>query len=218
MKLYTYWRSTASYRVRIALNLKGVTYAPVPVDLVKGTQRNADYAALNPSGLVPVLALDDGTVLTQSLAIIDWLEATHPEPPLLPTDAVQRARVLAAAHLIAMDVHPVNNLRVVQHLGTQFNATAEDKAAWMRHWMALGFNALQQMIDPATPFAFGDTPTLADICLVAQIYNARRWGLDLTPYPRLTAIDARARALPAFDMAGPDAQPDAPKTQGPTCH
>lgn len=212
MRLYSYWRSTASYRVRIALNLKGVAFDTVPVNLVTGEQRSADYAARNPAGLVPALELADRTVLTQSLAIIDWLDATYPEPPLLPADPILRARVMAAAHLIAMDIHPVNNLRVVQHLGATFDATAEDKAAWMRHWMALGFDALERMVDPATPFAFTDAPTLADICLVAQIYNARRWGLKLSPFPRLTEIDAMASALPAFAKAAPEAQPDAPET------
>jgi maleylacetoacetate isomerase/maleylpyruvate isomerase len=212
MRLYSYWRSTASYRVRIALNLKGLDFDTAQVNLVAGEQHSADYAKRNPAGLVPALELADGTVLTQSLAIIDWLEAAFPEPPLLPNDPKLRARDMAAAHLIAMDIHPVNNLRVVQHLGSTFDATAEDKAAWMRHWMALGFDALERMVDPATPFAFTDAPTLADICLVAQIYNARRWGLNLTPWPRLTAIDTAARALPAFAKAAPEAQPDAIQT------
>ncbi|MDI3337645.1 maleylacetoacetate isomerase [Defluviimonas aestuarii] len=212
MRLYSYWRSTASYRVRIALNLKGVVFDTVPVNLVAGEQRSAEYATRNPAGLVPALELADGTVLTQSLAIIDWLDATYPEPPLLPTDPKLRARVMAAAHLIAMDIHPVNNLRVVQHLGATFDATAEDKAAWMRYWMALGFDALEQMVDPITPFAFTDAPTLADICLVAQIYNARRWGLNLEPWPRLTEIDAAATIPPAFAKAAPEAQPDAIQT------
>lgn len=216
MRLYTYWRSSASYRVRIALNLKGVAFAPIPVDLAAGEQHRTDYTKMNPAGLVPALELADGVVLTQSLAIIDWLEAVHPEPPLLPADPVLRARIMAAAHLITMDIHPVNNLRVVQHLGAVFGTTPDDRAGWMRHWMALGFDSLERMVYPAAPFAFGDAPSLADICLVPQIYNARRWRLDLAPWPRLIAIDARARDLPAFAKAAPEAQPDAPKTQGPT--
>lgn len=212
MRLYSYWRSSAAYRVRIALNVKGVAYETVAVDLVEGAQNRAAYAAMNPAGLVPSLVLGDGSVLTQSLAIIDWLEAAHPEPALLPADPVLRAKVLATAHGVAMDLHPVNNLRVVQHLEARFGATAADKADWMRHWMTLGFDALEAMVDPRTRFAFTDTPTLADICIVAQMYNARRWGLDLAPWPRLSAIDAAATAISAFAMAAPEAQPDAPKT------
>ncbi len=212
MRLYSYWRSTAAYRVRVALNLKGVDYEIASVDLAKdgGEQHAPDYAVLNPAHLVPTLVLDDGTALTQSLAVIDWLDAARPEPPLLPVDPLLRARVLSAAHLVAMDIHPVNNLRVVQELGRRFDATGEDRADWMRHWMRIGFDALDHMVDPATPFAFSDAPTLADICIVAQLYNARRWGLDLAPWPRLAIIDAAARALPAFADAAPEMQPDAP--------
>jgi maleylacetoacetate isomerase/maleylpyruvate isomerase len=211
MKLYTYWRSTAAYRVRIALNLKGIAAEMVPVNLVAdgGQQHAPRYVALNPAHLVPTLVLDDGTPLTQSLAIIDYLEAVRPEPALLPADPVARAHVLAAAHVVAMDIHPVNNLRVVQHLGETFGATPEDKAAWMRHWMARGFDALQAMIRPDTPFAFGDAPGLADICLVAQMYNAHRWGLELAPFGRLCEIETRCAALPAFAEAAPEKQPDA---------
>ena len=213
MRLYSYWRSTAAFRVRIALNLKGIDHELIPVDLVKdgGAQHTPDYVALNPAQLVPTLVLDDGTALTQSLAIVDWLEATHPAPPLLPADHTSRARILAAAYLIAMDIHPVNNLRVMQELEHRFDAEAEEKADWMRHWMRIGFDALERMVAPDTAFAFTDAPTLADICLVAQMYNARRWGLDLAPYPRLVAIDAAACALPAFATAAPEAQPDAPQ-------
>lgn len=214
MRLYSYWRSTAAYRVRIALNLKGIDHELIPVDLVAGggAQHAPDYVALNPAQLLPTLVLDDGTALTQSLAIVDWLEATHPMPRLLPADHTSRARILAAAYLIAMDIHPVNNLRVMQELEHRFGAGAEAKADWMRHWMRLGFDALEGMVEPDMPFALTDAPSLADICLVAQMYNARRWGLDLGPYPRLVAIDAAARALPAFAKAAPEVQPDAPQT------
>lgn len=211
MRLYSYWRSTAAYRVRIALNMKGLAYETVPVDLVAdgGQQHTPDYTALNPSHLVPTLMLEDGTALTQSLAIVEYLDITHPDPPLLPADPIQRAHVNAAALVITADMHPVNNLRVVQHLGAKFDATPEDKSEWMRHWMKAGFDALLQMVHTDTPFAFGDAPGLADICLTAQYYNARRWGLDLDPYARLTEIEQNCLALPAFEAATPENQPDA---------
>lgn len=209
--LYSYWRSTAAYRVRIALNIKGVAHRLQTVDLVQdgGQQHAPDYVALNPGHLVPSYVLGDGTVLTQSLAIIDYLESQVPSPALLPDDPVQRAQTLAAAHVVAMDIHPVNNLRVVQHLGETFGATPDAKAAWMHRWMAKGFDALQTMVRPDTKYAFGNTPGLADICLVAQMYNAHRWGLDLTPYTRLTEIKQACLALDAFHNASPETQPDA---------
>ena len=211
MRLYSYWRSTAAYRVRIALNMKGLEYETVPVHLLEdgGQQHAPDYVALNPSHLVPTLVLDDGTPLTQSLAICEYLDITNPEPPLLPSDPIERAHVKAAALVLAADVHPVNNLRVVQHLEARFGASREDSAEWMRHWTGKGFDALQQMVRDDTPFAFGDAPGFADICLVAQYYNARRWDLDLTPYARLTEIEQNCLALPAFDAARPENQPDA---------
>lgn len=211
MTLYGYWRSTAAYRVRIALNLKGISAKQVSVHLVKdgGQQHTPTYVLKNPTHLVPALELADGTVLTQSLAIIDYLEALQPDPALLPSNPVARAKVLAAAHVVAMDIHPVNNLRVVSHLTDAFGADAEAKRQWMCHWMDKGFAALEQMVAKDSRFAFGDTPSLADICLVAQYYNARRWGLDLAPYPRLTEIEVTCLALPAFAAAKPEAQPDA---------
>ncbi len=208
MKLYGYWRSTAAYRVRIALNLKGVRYDTVAVDLSRGDQNRGDYAGLNPARLVPALVLENGTVLTQSLAIIDWLEGQYPNPALVPDDPLRRARVLAMAQVIASDIHPINNLRVMQELEQRFRATAAQRAEWMRHWMRLGLDLLEREVDPATPFAFTDTPTLADICLVAQLYNARRWEMDLRPYPTLLKIDAAAAQIPAFRDAAPKAQPD----------
>lgn len=210
MKLYGYWRSTAAYRVRIALALKGIEVEQISVDLTRGAQNDPAYTALNPAHVVPTLVTDEGQPLTQSLAIIDWLEATHPEPPLLPAEPLARARVLAAAHVVAMDIHPVNNLRVVTRLTEQFGATMEDRIAWMHHWMRLGFDALEAMLAPETPFAFGDAPGLADICLVAQCYNAHRWGLDLAPWPRIAEVEARCLALEPFARARPEAQPDAP--------
>ena len=208
MKLYTYWRSTTAYRVRIALNLKGIGYEPVPVNLVAGEQSAPEYAALNPGLGVPSLVLDDGAVLTQSMAILDWLEEVHRGPPLLPADPLDRARVRAAAMGIATDVHPVNNLRVVNKLKSMGHSQ-DEAVAWMNDWMTRGFEAFAKLIAPDTPFCFGDAPGLADICLVPQLYNAHRWGTDLSPFGRLTEIEARCLALPAFDTARPENQPDA---------
>ncbi len=208
MKLYSYWRSTTSYRVRIALNLKGLQYESIPVNLVKGEQSSSDYVSLNPGQGVPALVLDDGTVLTQSMAILDWLEETRPTPALLPQDPVERARVRAASLVIATDIHPVNNLRVVAKLKAMGHSQ-DEAVAWMNDWMAKGFTAFGRMIGEDTPFCFGDTPGLADICLVPQLYNAHRWGLDLAPFKRLTEIESRCLALPAFDAARPENQPDA---------
>lgn len=208
LKLYTYWRSTTSYRLRIALNLKSVPFETCAVNLVKGEQRSAEFQAMNPAKGVPVLELLDGTRLTQSLAIIDYLEQAYPDPALLPDDPVMRAKVMAAAHVIALDIHPVNNLRIVQKLGAMGHSK-EDTTGWMVHWMTEGFTAFQSMLPDAGPFAFGDTPTLADICLVAQLYNGHRWGVDMTPFKRLTEIEETCLALPAFSDARPEAQPDA---------
>lgn len=209
MKLYSYWRSTTSYRVRIALNLKGVSYETVPINLVAGEQRAPDYVALNPGKGVPTLVLDNGEVLTQSLAIIDYLDATIPEPPFLPENPLERARVRAAAHTIAMDIHPVNNLKVVTHLKSRYGLSAEDGIEWFRHWMTEGFHAYQALLLDGCVFSFGDSPDLADICLVAQLYNAHRWGVDMTPFARLLEIEEHALALPEFAAARPENQPDA---------
>ncbi len=208
MKLYSYWRSTTSYRVRIALHLKGLAFDTIPVDLVKGEQRADAYQGVNPGKGVPTLVLDDGTVLTQSLAILEYLDQAHPDPALLPADPVERAKVQAAAQVIALDVHPVNNLRVGQKLKAMGH-DQDDVVAWMNHWMREGFTAFQAMIRPDTKFCFGDTPGLADLCLVAQLYNAHRWGTNLTPFKRLTEIEQLCLALPAFDAARPENQPDA---------
>ncbi|MEO0667247.1 MAG: maleylacetoacetate isomerase [Pseudomonadota bacterium] len=208
MTLYSYWRSTTSYRVRCALHLKGLTFDTVAVDLLAGAQHDADYAALNPGQGVPTLVLDDGTALTQSLAIIDYLDAIA-VPRLLPDDPMQRARVLAAAHTVALDIHPVNNLRVVQHLQAANGASAEDAKAWMQHWINEGFTTLEAIVTDDAPFAFGDTPDLADICIVSQAYNAHRWGVDMAPFRRITRIEAACLAHPAIAAAHPDNQPDA---------
>ncbi len=207
MKLYSYWRSTTSYRVRIALTLKGVVFDTVPVDLVAGDQRTEAYLGVNPIAGVPSLMLDDGTVLTQSMAILEWIEQAYPTPALIPADPVQAAQVRAAALIMATDVHPVNNLKVVQQLKAMGHSQDEG-IAWMQDWMTRGLTAFDAVI-PGGDFSFGSAPSLADICLVAQLYNAHRWGVDLTPYPRLTEIEARCLALPAFDAARPENQPDA---------
>ncbi|MCX7560264.1 maleylacetoacetate isomerase [Sulfitobacter sp. F26204] len=212
MKLYSYWRSTTSYRVRAALNLKGVPYDTIPVDLVAGDQRRDDYAALNPGKGVPTLVLNNGTVLTQSMAILDYIDATWPEPALLPKDALRRARVLAAAHTVALDIHPINNLRLIGQLRSRFGATAEQTTDWMCYWMAQGFAAVETMVDPQSTFAFDESPDLADLCIVAQVYNARRWGLDLEPFPNVLRIETNALAVPAIAAAHPDQQPDAKVT------
>ena len=210
LKLYTYFRSSAAWRVRIALAVKGVAAEAVPISLIKdGGQQHGDaYTAINPQHLVPALVLPDGTALTQSLAIIDWLEAEFPTPSLLPADPLQRALVLAAAHCIAMDVHPINNLRVLNQLADQFGADADAKAEWMRHWMRLGFDALSVLLKSG-PYCFGNAITLADLCLVPQIYNARRWSLGMSAWPELLAIEARCLEHPAFAATAPDIQPDA---------
>ena len=203
MKLYTYFRSSAAYRVRIALNLKGVAYRTVQIDLRAGEQARAEHFALNPQGLIPVLEID-GHVLTQSLAIIDYLDATRPEPRLVSSDPVRRARTLAQALIVAADIHPVNNLRVVNALRREFGASDEQVGAWTRRWIAAGFAALEHGAPDERLFG-GDSPDLADVCLLPQIYNARRFELDLGAYPRLVRIDAALRALDPVARAAPEA-------------
>jgi maleylacetoacetate isomerase len=213
MRLYDYFRSSAAYRVRIALNVKGIvpderTY----VHLRIGSQRAQDYLALNPQGLVPALELDDGSVLAQSLAIIEYLDETHPQPPLLPADPVARARVRAIALSIACEIHPLNNLRVLNYLIGTMGVSREQKDGWYRYWIDVGFEALEKTLarDAATGrFCHGDAPTLADICLVPQMANARRFEIDLSPWPTLIRIESACNALPAFAQAAPARQPDA---------
>ena len=209
MKLYAYWRSTTSYRVRAALNLKGLAYHTVPVDIYAGVQHTPAYGALNAGKGVPTLVLDDGTVLTQSMAIIEYIDATWPTPQLIPSDPVMRAQVMAVAHTVAMDIHPVNNLRVISQLKTRFGATPEQAKDWMNHWMAEGFAALEAMLPDGEAFAFGDTPNIADICITAQVYNAHRWGVDLTNFPKTARIERLCLSVPAIGDAHPDTQPDA---------
>ena len=212
MKLYDYFRSSAAYRVRIALNLKGLVPERAFVHLRRGAQRHDDYLALNPQGLVPALLTDTGDVLTQSLAIIEWLDETKPQPPLLPADAAGRARVRALALAIACDIHQLNNLRVLNYLTGTLGVTEAQKTGWYRYWCDTGLEALETRLarDAATgAFCHGDAPTLADICLVPQLANARRVDLDLAPYPTLLRIEAACIALPAFADAAPSRQPDA---------
>ncbi len=211
--LYTYWRSTAAYRVRIALNLKGIDYISEPVHLVRdgGEQHQADYRAINPQGLVPALSID-GQVITQSTAIIEYLEERHPWPPLLPSRAADRARVRALAATIAADIHPLNNLRVLKYLKGELGVSDQAKSQWYAHWIAQGFGALESMLaDHADTgkFCHGDDPGLADIFVVAQMYNAHRFDCDVSPYPVLNRINAACLELDAFARAAPEAQPDA---------
>ncbi|HKV97939.1 MAG TPA: maleylacetoacetate isomerase [Gammaproteobacteria bacterium] len=213
MELYTYFRSSAAYRVRIALNLKGLKADYRYVHLVKdgGQQHQPEYLALNPQGLVPAL-VDKGHVLTQSLAIIEYLDETHPQPPLLPKDAPGRARVRALAQIVASDIHPVNNQRILKYLEKEFRADEAARSKWYRHWIVEGFNALDKLLgsSPATgKFCHGDQPTLADICLVPQVFNARRFKIDLASFPAIERINATCLALAAFADAAPDRQPDA---------
>ncbi|MEO7495612.1 MAG: maleylacetoacetate isomerase [Massilia sp.] len=213
MKLYTYFRSSAAYRVRIALNLKGLQAEHAFVHLLKdgGEQYGGPYDALNPQHLVPLLD-DDGMLLAQSLAIIEYLDETHPEYPLLPADPRGRARVRSISQIIACDIHPLNNLRVLKYLGKQLQVSPEQKNDWYRHWVAAGLEALERLVvrDPASgTFCHGDTPTMADVCLVPQLFNARRNDCDLAPYPTLTAIGERCEALETFRLAAPECQADA---------
>lgn len=204
MKLYDYPRSSAAYRVRIALNLKGLAFEAVPVNLLEGAQRGEDYRALNPTGLVPSLDTGEG-LIGQSLAIIEYLDERFPEPALLPAGALARARARALALQVACDIHPLNNLRVLQYLVDEFGIDEQQKLAWYQHWLKQGLGALeQQLAGENSPFCCGERPGLADLCLVPQLYNARRFGLDLAPYPRLVAIETACLRLEAFAAAHPD--------------
>ena len=210
--LHNYFRSSTSFRVRIALNLKGLGYRYAAYHLRKGEQRGDAYLKLNPQGLVPTLELPDGTLLTQSLAIIAWLDETHPEPPLLPPDALGRARVRALAEMVALDIHPINNLRILADLRHRFGAGDAAVTAWFNHWVHETFRPLEAMLakSPATGrFCHGDAPTLADLCLVPQVANGGRFGVDMTPYPTIRRIHETCMALDAFRTAAPAVQPDA---------
>lgn len=209
LTLYTYWRSTAAYRVRIALELKGLSATMVPVNLLQGEQLSDSFAATNPQHMVPVLE-DDGVRLTQSLAILEYLEEAYPTPPLIPSNPVQAAQARAIAQLIACDIHPLNVPRVTKYLTEQYGISEEQKLDWMCHWMHEGFTALEALLTETSTqgFCVGDSPSIADCCLVPQVYNARRFGLSLTTFKKIETIAATCLGISAFSRAGPEQQTD----------
>jgi maleylacetoacetate isomerase len=210
MKLYSYFRSSAAYRVRIALSLKNLAYETIAVHLVKdgGHNRRPEFRAVNPQMRVPTLVAPSGEVLIQSLAIIEYLDETHPDPPLLPKDPIARAQIRALADVIACDIHPLNNVGPLRYLKNQMGQGQSAIDAWYHHWVRTGFEALEALVRPA-PYAFGSQVTLADVCLVPQVYNARRLKVPLDSFPKIVGIEAACLALPAFDRARPENQPDA---------
>jgi maleylpyruvate isomerase len=208
VKLYSYFRSSAAYRVRIALNLKGLSYETAPVHLVKDANKLPEFRAINPQMRVPVLLTPQGETLIQSLAIIEFLDETHPEPPLLPKDPIARAKVRALAQLVACDIHPLNNIGPLRYLKNQMGQEQSAIDAWYHHWVLDGFEALENLIEPG-PYASGKEVTLADLCLVPQVANARRLKVSLEKFPKIVGVDAACLKLPAFDRARPENQPDA---------
>ena len=210
MKLYSYFRSSAAFRVRIALNLKGLAYETLPIHLVKdgGHNRRPEYRAINPQMRVPTLIAPGGEILIQSLAIIEYLDETHPQPPLLPKDPIARAKVRALSELIACDIHPLNNVGPLRYLKNTLGHEQAAIDAWYHHWVLEGFEALEQLIE-AGPYCCGDAVTIADICLVPQLYNARRLKVPLDKFPKILSVDAACLRLAAFDRARPENQPDA---------
>ena len=214
LQLYSYWRSSAAYRVRIGLNLKGLEYEIRPIHLVRdgGEQHAPEYAALNPQEMLPILRHGE-RVVRQSLAILEYLDEAFADGRLLPMTARDRARVRALAHVVASDIHPLNNLRVLQYFEHTWHVPHSERDEWIRHWITEGLSAMEQLMkeDPMTgTYSHGESPTLADCCLVPQLYNARRFAVDLAPYPTLVRIDEACRLLPAFEHARPENQPDAP--------
>jgi maleylpyruvate isomerase len=208
MILYGYGLSSASYRVRIAMALKNLQYTSIIKNLRAGEHRQSEFLQINVQGFVPALGLDDGVVLTQSVAIIEYLDELYPNPPLLPEQPLARARVRALTQAIASDIHPLNNLRVLRYLEEQLILDKQTRDAWYRHWVSVGFDALEQWLvrDTATGrFCHGNSPTMADVCLVPQVFNARRFSVDMNSFPRILAIDAACRELPAFSKAAPEA-------------
>ena len=212
MQLYTYFRSSAAYRVRIALNLKGLAAEETYLHLRKREHLEADYLTLNPQGLLPTLIDDDGVTLSQSLAILEYLDETRPQPPILPGEAAARARVRQLAQVVACDIHPINNLKVLNYLTNELGVSDEARVTWYRHWIGQGMTALERLLaDNAATGAYchGDTPTIADICLVPQVYNARRFDTDMAACPTVMRINDACLQLDAFARAAPDVQPDA---------
>jgi len=211
MKLYSYYRSSCSYRLRIALQLKGLEYDYIGVNLLNNEQLQPQYKSLNPLSLVPALEVSQGEILGQSVALLEWLEETHPLPPLLPSNTLLRARVRAVVNAIACDIQPLCNLSVTRYLHEQHQLAEQDVTQWQSQWMIRGFQAVEPVIaQNAQVFCFGDTPGMADLLLVPQVYNARRMQVDLTPFPYLTGVVDRCNELPAFMAAAPKNQPDTP--------
>jgi len=209
LTLHSYWRATAPYRVRIGLRIKGLDHGYVPVNLLEGAQHQAAYRAVNPQRLTPALDIGDGEILTQSLAILEWLDETHPEPALLPKTALDRARVRAMADIVACDIHPLNNMRVNRALEAM-EVSAPRRAKWVERWIVDGFQTLEPMVAKyGQGFAFRDTPSLADCCLIPQVYSAQRYKVDLEPFPAIRAVAEHAAQHHAFIAAHPDNQPDA---------
>ncbi|WP_448213464.1 maleylacetoacetate isomerase [Colwellia sp. MEBiC06753] len=207
MELFSYFRSSAAYRLRIALNYKVVPYEQIPVNLLKGEHKSADYLAVNPQGLVPSLKIDGSHVLTQSPAILEWLEEAFPETSLLPTDAFERAKVRSWCNQIACDIHPICNLRVINYVANDLAAGDDGKMAWLHHWMTVGFSALEQQLSDG-PYCNGQQVTMADVYLIPQVFNALRFKVDMTQFPKIMAIYQNCNQLDAFIDAAPDNQPD----------
>ena len=207
MKLYSYFRSTAAYRVRIAMNLKAVEYEQIPVNLLTGEQQSEDYKAINPEGLVPCLETEQGR-LTQSLAMLEWLEEMYPEPSIIPGDAWQKAQARSLAYAVSCDIHPVNNLRILKFLQKEWQQSDENKINWYKHWIDIGFTAIESRLNNKK-FCCSHQPSIADICLIPQVFNALRFKMDMTEYPNIESIYQNCNTLPAFIKATPENQEDA---------
>ncbi|MFK0571372.1 maleylacetoacetate isomerase [Endozoicomonas sp.] len=206
MKLYSYFRSSAAYRVRIAMNLKGIDYQQSAVNLLKGQQQSEEYKAINPEGLVPALVTEQG-MLTQSLAILEWLEETYPEPSIIPGDPWQKAQLRSMAYLVSCDIHPVDNLRVIKYLQQELAVSDDAKKQWYKHWIHTGFTALEAQLNDQ-PFCCSEQPSIADICLIPQVFNALRFKVDMSDFPKIATIYKHCNSLPSFIDAAPENQPD----------